>query len=178
MSLVQEPIGDHTKKWPYPVLYGDEHEVSADVLIIGGGIAGCHAALHAARRGATVAVVDKASIRRSGSGGAGVDHWGGAYTNPCSRTTPDEAVAMMEGMSGIVPGGMEVMAKYEEKLKDLDGFPLISEITVNAEGEEQPLMKMETRIENIRSARLKNSEFEIPEGFKKLEGSPNLMKED
>nr|KXH70647.1 MAG: hypothetical protein AM324_00960 [Candidatus Thorarchaeota archaeon SMTZ1-83] len=85
---------------------------------------------------------------------------------------------MMEGMSGMVPGGMKAMAKYEEKLKDLDGFPIVSEITVSAEGEEQPLMRMETRIENIRSTQLKNSEFEIPEGFEKLEGSLNPMQGD
>jgi succinate dehydrogenase/fumarate reductase flavoprotein subunit len=103
--MYQDPIGEHTPEWPYPIRYGEENQVSADVLVIGGGIAGCHAALHAARRGATVAVVDKASIRRSGSGGAGVDHWGGAYTNPCSKTTPDEAIEMMEGMSGGPFGG-------------------------------------------------------------------------
>jgi heterodisulfide reductase subunit A-like polyferredoxin len=38
--------------WPYPVNYGKENEVSADVLILGGGIAGCHAAISAAKRGA------------------------------------------------------------------------------------------------------------------------------
>lgn len=31
------------KKWPYPVNYGKENEILADILIIGGGIAGCHA---------------------------------------------------------------------------------------------------------------------------------------
>lgn len=85
---------------------------------------------------------------------------------------------MMEGLSGIVPGGMKVMAKYQEKLKDLEGFPIVSEITVKAEGEEESIVKMQTRIGNMRSARLKASEFEIPEGFKKLEGSLNPMEED
>ncbi len=97
MSTYQEPIGEHTPAWPYPVGYGEEHRITADVLVIGGGIAGCHAAIHAARRGASVAIVDKASIRRSGSGGAGVDHWGGAHTNPCSRTTPEEAMEQSGG---------------------------------------------------------------------------------
>ena len=68
--------------WPYPTKYGKENEVSADVLILGGGIAGCHAAVHAARRGAKVVVVDKGPVIRSGSGGAGVDHWHAACTNP------------------------------------------------------------------------------------------------
>jgi len=84
-------------QWPYPVNYGEENHVSADVLIVGGGIAGCHAAINAAKRGVKVAVVDKASVRRSGSGGAGVDHWGGAFTNPCSTITPEQAMARAGG---------------------------------------------------------------------------------
>jgi succinate dehydrogenase/fumarate reductase flavoprotein subunit len=80
-------------EWPYPVHYGKEHEVDADVLILGGGVAGCHAAVSAAKRGAKVVVVEKGATIRSGSGGAGVDHWHGALKNPCSRITPEE---MME----------------------------------------------------------------------------------
>ena len=59
MSNYEEPIGKSTLEWPYPVNYGKENEVIADVLILGGGIAGCHAAINAAKRGAKVAVVDK-----------------------------------------------------------------------------------------------------------------------
>jgi len=81
--------------WPYEANYGKENVVAADVLILGGGIAGCHAAVHAARRGAKVVVVDKGPVIRSGSGGAGVDHWHAACTNPCSKVTPDE---MMEAV--------------------------------------------------------------------------------
>ena len=66
--------------------------LSTDVLIIGGGIAGCHAAISAAKRGAKVAVVDKGPVIRSGAGGAGVDHWHLACTNPASRITPEEMV--------------------------------------------------------------------------------------
>ena len=65
-------------EWPYPVNYGKENEVDADVLILGGGVAGCHAAISAAKRGAKVVVVEKGAVIRSGSGGAGVDHWHGA----------------------------------------------------------------------------------------------------
>jgi len=84
-----------TTPWPYPTNYGKENEVTADVIILGGGIAGCHAAVHAARRGAKVVIVDKGPVIRSGSGGAGVDHWHAACTNPCSNVTPDE---MMEAV--------------------------------------------------------------------------------
>jgi succinate dehydrogenase/fumarate reductase flavoprotein subunit len=89
------PNNSEIMPWPYPTNYGKENEVTADVLILGGGVAGCHAAVHAARRGAKVVVVDKGPVIRSGSGGAGVDHWHAACTNPCSNVTPDE---MMEAV--------------------------------------------------------------------------------
>jgi hypothetical protein len=37
--------------WSYPIRYEEEHFTSADVLVLGGGIAGCHAAINARRRG-------------------------------------------------------------------------------------------------------------------------------
>jgi len=77
-------------EWPYPIRYGEENEITADVLILGGGIAGSHAAINAARKGVKVVVVEKGMAKRSGSGGAGVDHWLGACTNPCSKVTPEE----------------------------------------------------------------------------------------
>ena len=60
LSSYEQPIGKGTAEWPYPIRYGEEKEVSADVLILGGGIAGCHAAINAAKRGAKVIVVDMA----------------------------------------------------------------------------------------------------------------------
>ena len=81
-------------KYPYRVAYGKENEIEADVLILGGGVAGCHAAIHAAQKGAKVVVVDKGPVIRSGSGGAGVDHWHGACTNPCSTVTPEEMIEL------------------------------------------------------------------------------------
>ena len=91
--MFEESTGQGAEAWPYDVNYGKENDFSTDVLIIGGGIAGCHAAINAARRGAKVAVVEKGATKRSGSGGAGVDHWGLAYGNPCSRVNLEEAVA-------------------------------------------------------------------------------------
>jgi succinate dehydrogenase/fumarate reductase flavoprotein subunit len=85
---------DNAREWPYPVAYGKENEVEADILVLGGGIAGCHAAISAAKRGAKVVVVEKGATIRSGSGGAGVDHWHGACTNPCSTIPPEEMIEM------------------------------------------------------------------------------------
>ena len=95
MSSYEEPIGKSTLEWPYPVNYGKENEVRADVLVLGGGIAGCHAAINAAKRRAKVVVVDKGPVIRSGSGGAGVDHWHAACTNPCSKVTPEEMMELV-----------------------------------------------------------------------------------
>ena len=78
-------------EWPYPIEYDMETEVSADVLVLGGGIAGCWAAITAARKGAKVAIVEKAATVRSGAGGAGCDHWGGAVGgNPLCPLKPEE----------------------------------------------------------------------------------------
>ena len=59
MTVNREPMEKDAAEWPYQVDYGRENEVSTDVLIIGGGIAGCHAAINAAKRGARVIVADK-----------------------------------------------------------------------------------------------------------------------
>jgi anaerobic glycerol-3-phosphate dehydrogenase len=48
-------------EWPYPVNYGKENEVDGDILILGGGVAGAHAAIAAAKCGAKV-VADKGAV--------------------------------------------------------------------------------------------------------------------
>ena len=48
--------------WPYPINYEKEQEIDTDVLIIGGGIAGCWAAISAARKGVRVAMVEKGEL--------------------------------------------------------------------------------------------------------------------
>ncbi len=52
-----------------------QQTVSADVLCVGGGIAGLMAAIHAAEMGAKVVVVEKADTLRSGAGATGNDHF-------------------------------------------------------------------------------------------------------
>ncbi|MFZ2331084.1 MAG: FAD-binding protein, partial [Atribacterota bacterium] len=45
-----------------------------DILVIGGGIAGCFAAIRARKMGKSVAVLEKTTLRRGGSVGPGMDH--------------------------------------------------------------------------------------------------------
>ena len=103
MTGWQEFIAEngHIPEWPYSIRYEVENEISVDVLVLGGGIAGCHAAINAARKGARVAVCDTAPIIVSGQGGAGVDHWHCATTNPGSKVTPEEMTeALVEAYGG------------------------------------------------------------------------------
>ena len=86
----EELISKHAPGWPYPVNYLAETEIAADVLVLGGGIAGCWAAIAAAKKGAKVILVEKGATWTSGAGGSGVDHWHCAVTNPVSKLTPEE----------------------------------------------------------------------------------------
>ena len=91
MTTWHEYVQQHNlaPEWPYPIRYGSERRMDADVLVLGGGIAGCHAAISARKRGARVVVLEKGATKWSGNGGAGVDHWLSACTNPCSQVTPE-----------------------------------------------------------------------------------------
>ena len=92
MTTFHEFIGSegHAPAWPYAIRYDQEQEIKTDVLVIGGGIAGCWAAISAAREGATVALVEKSATVRSGAGGPGCDHWCDTAANPLSKVDPDE----------------------------------------------------------------------------------------
>ena len=119
--------------WPYAVNYGKENVVESDVLIVGAGPAGCRAAIEARKRGASVAVMDRGVAQHSGNGGAGVDHWHGAVTNPCSKVTPEMySEAAMECSLGYTNGsaryiigkeGWDTLLECEEmgvQIRDLD----------------------------------------------------------
>ncbi len=120
-------------EWPYPVNYGKVNEIVSDVLVIGGGLAGCRAAISAARGGAKVALAERGNAKRSGAGGAGVDHWHGACTNPCSRVTPEMYTrAVFDSAHGYTNGivryistreGWDTLQECEEmgvQIRDVD----------------------------------------------------------
>lgn len=94
---VQSGLGNEIVKWPYPVDYDKVNRVDVDVLVIGGGPAGCCAGLAALRRGMTVAVCDKGAIKKSGNAGAGIDHWNDIPESPGSSMTTDEKYANNKG---------------------------------------------------------------------------------
>jgi succinate dehydrogenase/fumarate reductase flavoprotein subunit len=93
-------------EWPYPILYDKQSEINADVLVIGGGIAGCTAAIAAAKKGVKVALVEKSATVRAGAGGSGIDHWLFAATNPVSEISPEEMTNTIvnEGQGGWMTG--------------------------------------------------------------------------
>jgi succinate dehydrogenase/fumarate reductase flavoprotein subunit len=94
--------------WPYPVRYGEVEEVETDVLVLGGGIAGCWAAIAAAREGVRVAVVEKGATIASGAGGSGCDHWLNT-PHPGSPISAEEAVAWELESSG---GYTNALSRY------------------------------------------------------------------
>jgi succinate dehydrogenase/fumarate reductase flavoprotein subunit len=110
-------------RWPYPLAGNRCERASCDVLIIGGGMAGCFAAITAARSGASVLLAEKAATEASGAAGSGCDHWESAATNPCSRVTPEELAAAMvrshAGYNNAISHYIECREGYD-RLLDLE----------------------------------------------------------
>lgn len=119
--------------WPYEVNYGHENVIESDVLVVGGGVAGCRAAISARQHGATVVVADRGFTKHSGQGGAGVDHWHGAVRNPCSKVTPEmySDVAMM--VSGGYTNGA---ARYIIGIEGWDALLELEQMGVQIRDEE------------------------------------------
>ncbi len=95
---------ENLPEWPYPVKYGEENEVIGDVLVLGGGVAGCYAAISAANKGSKVILVDKGPIISSGSGGAGVDHWNFPCTAPFCKVSAEELTNAIADEAVFDPG--------------------------------------------------------------------------
>jgi succinate dehydrogenase/fumarate reductase flavoprotein subunit len=110
-------------RWPYPRAGNRCEQASCDVLVIGGGMAGCFAAITAARSGASVLLAEKAATEASGAAGSGCDHWESAATNPCSRVTPEELAAAMvrshAGYNNAISHYIECREGYD-RLLDLE----------------------------------------------------------
>lgn len=114
-----------TYNWPYGNELGEREEATCDVLVLGGGLAGCYAAIAAARRGQSVILVEKGNTEHSGSAGTGFDHWESACTNPCSEVTPEEIawayVHEQDGYSNGIAHYIECREGYD-RLIDMESF--------------------------------------------------------
>ena len=112
-------------KWPYKNEFGKEEIVTSEILVLGGGLAGCYAAIAAARRGKSVVLVEKGATKRSGSAGSGFDHWESACTNPCSQVTAQEIaeayVKEQDGYSNGIAHYIECQEGYD-RLLDMESF--------------------------------------------------------
>ncbi len=108
MTTFQEFIGKqgHAPEWPYRICYDREQVIDTDVLVIGGGIAGCWAAISAARKGVRVTLVEKSATIRSGAGGPGCDHWCDTAANPLSKVNPDQWAERLTGGFGGYGNGI------------------------------------------------------------------------
>ena len=71
--------------------------IDTDVLVVGGGIAGCPAAAKAAEHGLKVTLVDKAQVDRSGSAAQGIDHYAGPYPR---GMTPESFMKIWDELGG------------------------------------------------------------------------------
>lgn len=112
-------------KWPFKnELYKIEND-QADVLVLGGGISGCFAAIAARERGKRVILVEKGTIIHSGAMGSGVDHWESACTNPCSKVSAKEIADAYVDEQDHYSNGIAHYIECEEgydRLLDMERF--------------------------------------------------------
>lgn len=112
-------------QWPYGNEIDKEELVQTDVVVLGGGLSGCFAAIAARRKGLSVAIVEKGAVEKSGAGGTGFDHWESACTNPCSKVTPEEiAGAYVDEQDHFSNGIFHYITCREgwDRLADLETF--------------------------------------------------------
>jgi succinate dehydrogenase/fumarate reductase flavoprotein subunit len=102
--------------------------VETDVLVIGGGLAGCMAAIKAAESGVKVTIAEKANTLSSGCAGTGIDHvWGyfPAVHGPMGWTIED----LIEDHTRIIARGLIdkellylVASESYDRVLDLEKF--------------------------------------------------------
>jgi adenylylsulfate reductase, subunit A len=95
------------------------HEHTCDVLVIGGGVAGCAAAVGAKEAGAQVIVAEKYNIYSSGDAGTGEDHFL-AILGTDDWDTPDEFFrTYLKGNRDIPGESRELIRKFAYELPDV-----------------------------------------------------------
>jgi succinate dehydrogenase/fumarate reductase flavoprotein subunit len=104
--------------------------IETDVLIIGGGLAGCMAAIKAAEADVSVTIAEKADTRSSGCAGTGVDHiWG--YIPPVHEKMGYTIEELIESHTkGIASGFIDqellhlIVRESYNRILDLESFGL------------------------------------------------------
>ena len=102
--------------------------VETDVLVIGGGLAGCMAAIKAAEHGVKVIIAEKANTENSGCAGTGIDH-SYAYIPPVHEPLGYTLDDMMEDHIQGASGGFVnkdllhlVVSQNYSRMLDLEKF--------------------------------------------------------
>jgi DNA-binding NtrC family response regulator len=85
---------------------------------MGGGIAGCCAAISPARQGLKVILFEKGATKKSGSGGSGCDHWLNS-PHPGSPVTAEEVVEWELEMSNGYPNALSRYIAARESFETL-----------------------------------------------------------
>lgn len=90
--------------------------VETDVLVIGGGIAGCCTAAKAREHGLDVTVLEKSALVRSGSAGQGIDHFGSMF--PRDGVTTGELFKFHDRWQRALNGGSFIDENLAYKIMD------------------------------------------------------------
>ena len=114
--------------WQHQKLYGDAVKIErlkTDLLIIGGGTAGCYAAITVAGAGLKILVVEKANIKRSGCLAAGVNALNAYITE--GRTPRDYVEYAKKDADGIVREDLlySISEKFNEVTAHLEKLGLV-----------------------------------------------------
>lgn len=171
-------VGNEALEWPYPIKYDTVNHIYTDVVVVGGGFAGCCAGMSAARRGMRVAVCDKAPIKRSGCGGAGMDHWNGVFSSPGSPMTPEEVCEQALGWHGQMHKEYIAVKGCWDALLELErlGLPIRDE---DGDFKGKPTLDEDTQLlkaydyENMVSIKLRGGYYIKPTVYDGLRKEPN-----
>ncbi|NQT09197.1 FAD-dependent oxidoreductase [Candidatus Bathyarchaeota archaeon] len=141
--------------------------IKTDVLVIGGGLSGCMAAINAADHGAKVAIMEKSHTERSGAAGTGNDHfwfWDPEIHTKRGWTIPDMVRDIsFDGEYGKTKGGL-----MDQEL-----------LEIVAEGTKEAVDNLESWGVQFRYDEIYpwNLQYEAPDGEKRYRIVPQFQSE-
>ena len=141
--------------------------IKTDVLVIGGGLSGCMAAINASEHGAKVAIMEKSHTERSGAAGTGNDHfwfYDPEIHEPRGWTIPDMVRDIStDGEYGKTKGGLMDQALLE----------------IVAEGTKAAVDRLESWGVQFKYDKIYpwNLQYDAPEGEKKYRIVPQFQSE-